>query len=127
MLNQCQAESFNNTLFYNIWFDLTGNVTQVYRFSSRRSIYSNMDQFIMTTNRINFCVPGFQQIVLIHNYSRSIKLTLNGVVEEHFQHLGSAEANFGAFFFSATMYLHCISFAIHELSSIICSSPTFKV
>ena len=32
-----------NTNFYSLWFDPTGNRTQVYRFSSRRSIYSTTD------------------------------------------------------------------------------------
>ena len=32
-----------NTNFYSLWFDPTGNRTQVYRFSSRRSIHSTTD------------------------------------------------------------------------------------
>ena len=35
-----------NTNFYSLWFDPTGNGTQVYRFSSRRSIHSTTDRLI---------------------------------------------------------------------------------
>ena len=30
--------------FYSLWFDPTGNWTQVYRLSNRRSIHSNTDR-----------------------------------------------------------------------------------
>ena len=43
-----------NTNFYSLWYDPTGNRTQVYRFSSRRSTHS-------TTDRLNLIGRSLHQ------------------------------------------------------------------
>ena len=43
-----------NTSFYNLWFDLTGNRTRVYRFSGRRSIHSTSNLLNHATNPKSF-------------------------------------------------------------------------
>ena len=63
-----------------------------------------------------------QQFILIYNYSRSIQLTLNGVVEEHFRLYGSVEATLGAIFFllqfTSTVY-HLLFISVLRLYAII--------
>ena len=44
LIAEHQAGKLVNTNFYTLWFDPTGNRTQVYRFSRRRSIHSTADR-----------------------------------------------------------------------------------
>ena len=49
LIAESQARKAVNTNFYCLWFDPTGNRTRVYRFSSRRSIHSTTDRFVLHT------------------------------------------------------------------------------
>ena len=50
-----------NSNFYGLWFDSTGNRTQVYRFSSRRSIHATSGQYCSNSAYIilivTSCIP----------------------------------------------------------------------
>ena len=46
LIAESQSKKAANTNFCSLWFDPTGNCTQVYRFRSRRSIHSATDRLI---------------------------------------------------------------------------------
>ena len=61
--------------FHNLWFDPTGNWTQVYRLSNRRSIHSNTDR--LTLNDVIYTAKQFcEQSLKLYDFCEN-EITAN--------------------------------------------------
>ena len=60
-----------NIKFYSLWFDPTGNETQITRFTSTRPIHSTTDPLIstLTLNSTNFTAKECLEAKLVFTYS----------------------------------------------------------